>query len=172
MKKNHRYHDDSLYLFYEYFENEHPSRFTSWKHLNTFPVLDFTIENPRVNNTRDTKIFVSRRRLRLFQIAERKKGTTDKETRNPRIINIISMHRSIITIRSNTRLLEYLPRVSFPIITRKGCHRPRTTPGGVLPTFALPSLLSYPPPNLRQNFLQIRCNNLPPFRLPFLVRSN
>lgn len=79
-------------------------------------------------------------RLRLFQIqTEERNGQNGIEPRNPRIINIISMHRSIITIRSNTRLLECLPRVPFPIIIRKGCHRPRITPEGVLPLLSRPS---------------------------------
>lgn len=78
--------------------------------------------------------------LRLFQIqTEERNGQNGIKPRNPRIINIISMHRSIITIRSNTRLLECLPRVPFPIITRKGCHRPRITPEGVLPLLSRPS---------------------------------
>lgn len=58
--------------------------------------------------------------------------------RSPLVINIVSMHRSIITIRSNTRRPRQARRlsgVSFPIITPKGLPPPRNSTWGCT-TFA------------------------------------
>lgn len=61
----------------------------------------------------------------LEKFHKRSARSADNELwwRAPSVINIVSMHRSIITIRSNTRRPRAMPDasgVSFPIITPKG----------------------------------------------------
>lgn len=104
----------------------------------------------------------------LTEISRYRKGPTNSAKQDPdmkqratriytRVINIVSMHRSIIIIRSNTQRLERLSGASFPIITPKGLPPAGNSTWGCT-TFASPPLATLlfvyprlPPPPARSS---------------------
>lgn len=75
-------------------------------------------------------------RPHLEKFHERSARSADNELRwrAPSVINIVSMHRSIITIRSNTRRPRAMPDASLGyhsrLLLRKGCPPPRNSTWG------------------------------------------
>lgn len=75
-------------------------------------------------------------RPHLEKFHERKARSADNELwwRAPSVINIVSMHRSIITIRSNTRRPRARPDASLGyhsrLLPRKGCLPPQNSTWG------------------------------------------